>query len=867
MVRVGGASSHGGVWVEVALAPRCCPRMLSFVDIECSATSAAEVEQAATVEAQETANLRLYEQALGLQCNGDLTAAAAAYRELLAQELLVHATRVPADAPRQRRDGDRPSLQLKFLALKNLSEVEEAAGAEDSALTLLLEAIQMQDDDAVLWQRLGAISLRLGRLHLARLALEQAVACSPHHQLAARRLSELLSSLGDAAALTQLHVASKRRLPHLAPHLLPPGQSAGARALSLPPAPSEAQESGGRLLAGGATGRSLPEEDASGNDTPVSKRRRLDGSCTSSGGSQGGQVQPAEAAEPLQTPLANVSWAAVADALGAVWRRLVMGSPEDVGGPDSGREAEGVGGTRGNGGARCLLGHTLRLVLPPPPLPQITEQKAAAATVPPPPTASAAGSDDTSTSIDYVAVVPATISTAVSTPVAMAEATHATSSALIVAADIGVAADGGGAIDVEMQERGGGADSSQVKSSQVRVAADDGGAIDVEMEERGGGVDMGSTLEVDAKANGQPTSANNEYMEFFGLRGGDHALQETATAVSHGALRATGGIATVGSAAAAAPADTDTDGAAATSSLDIAAAAAGTAADDGAVTTADGVTGGAVGAATAADGAIDGEGASADGVATADEGAQGLPFLAAAVGDSTSADAPTDSLVELGQPDDPQLAGPQPAGSQPAGSQPERVRKLPARISRGKSARLIETHEARSVAATSSSLSAPTALPHALELRRLLGHYTSNASPSPPCACPHTTAATAAGSKAASSNGASTADAELPATLAHTAGAPDFASPPPWLTELKGEPAVCGAGAVGADAVIQSATAHLPRLLKSSQAKPSQVKPSQVLTPSERQRSQAMIEPTSPGPYATLMLTSREPHVILIGQV
>ena len=82
----------------------------------------------ATVEAQEAANQQLYERALFLQSSGTDAEAAAAYRELLDQKLIAEAETQAGDTRSQDPDEEqRPSLHLRFLALKNLSELEEAS--------------------------------------------------------------------------------------------------------------------------------------------------------------------------------------------------------------------------------------------------------------------------------------------------------------------------------------------------------------------------------------------------------------------------------------------------------------------------------------------------------------------------------------------------------------------------------------------------------------------------------------------------------------------------------------------------------------------------------------------------------------------
>ena len=102
---------------------------VSIVDIE--GHGAAVDERGASVEAQEAANLQLYEQAL-LQHATNPAEAAAGYAQLLAQPIVAEAVaeaRVAADEGELVR---RPSLQLKFLALKNLALLEADRGEPPS---------------------------------------------------------------------------------------------------------------------------------------------------------------------------------------------------------------------------------------------------------------------------------------------------------------------------------------------------------------------------------------------------------------------------------------------------------------------------------------------------------------------------------------------------------------------------------------------------------------------------------------------------------------------------------------------------------------------------------------------------------------
>ena len=319
--------------------------MLRIVDIDqASKPAAADADGTATplsVEAQETANHQLYEDALELKLAGNIMAATAAYQRLLAQELIASAD-VHESATLEPSQPQRPALHLKFLALRNLAELHEKEGKLQSALDCLLVAVRLQDRDALVWQRLGSLAVRTGRPHLGRLALEQAVECSPHNQLAALRLRELLTSLGDRSALAQLHARSVRSLPHLAPHLTPPPPPSLSHVLALTP-PSDDADADATV--------DTPADDADADVPRRPKRQRADHCPT------------------LVVRLPEASWAAVASALVDTWRRLTTDT---------------ISTDTTFGGAAPDAGTYIRASLAAPPLPSLGRR---ISLVPPPPAA------------------------------------------------------------------------------------------------------------------------------------------------------------------------------------------------------------------------------------------------------------------------------------------------------------------------------------------------------------------------------------------------------------------------------------------------------------------------------------------------
>ena len=143
------------------------------IDDELDDASKDAHEEQETMEAQEAQNHQLFQSALSMQVAGNEADAVAAYLQLLAQPLIEQADAEAAEIK------SRPSLHLRFLALKNLSELEEAAGKLSSALQRLLGAVRIEQHDAVLWQRLGQLASRTGQRHLARLGSVRAAVVVP----------------------------------------------------------------------------------------------------------------------------------------------------------------------------------------------------------------------------------------------------------------------------------------------------------------------------------------------------------------------------------------------------------------------------------------------------------------------------------------------------------------------------------------------------------------------------------------------------------------------------------------------------------------------------------------------------------------
>jgi hypothetical protein len=97
--------------------------------------------------------------------------------------------------------------RVRFLCLKNAAALHEAlpggAGIQD-AVTLCLEAADIDGSDIAFWLQLARLATRCSRRRLARAALEQVLQLRPDHAVSLRLLRDAVTHLGDAAAAAAL---------------------------------------------------------------------------------------------------------------------------------------------------------------------------------------------------------------------------------------------------------------------------------------------------------------------------------------------------------------------------------------------------------------------------------------------------------------------------------------------------------------------------------------------------------------------------------------------------------------------------------------------------------------------------------------
>ncbi len=150
-----------------------------------------------TAEAEESKLIAAYEQAVRRAAAGASADAIDALRRVLGHALT------------NRADISARLSRVKFLALKNLGRLlderardgggggDDDDGDRDEALRCYARAVELDDEDGVLWGRLGGLAVACGRAATARMAYERAATVCPGNQLFLEALSELCLRAGD----------------------------------------------------------------------------------------------------------------------------------------------------------------------------------------------------------------------------------------------------------------------------------------------------------------------------------------------------------------------------------------------------------------------------------------------------------------------------------------------------------------------------------------------------------------------------------------------------------------------------------------------------------------------------------------------
>ena len=159
----------------------------------------AEVDEV-TKEAQERANLRMYERALHEQQDGDSAAAAATYEELLSQPLVAEVELSLASASKEVSSAPL----LKYLCFKNLAAIKLQDKSWKEAVECYASAASIDDTDIIIWYKMGSAAFAGKHMGVARYALEKALAINSRHWLTVQLLIKVFVAQGNDVAMREL---------------------------------------------------------------------------------------------------------------------------------------------------------------------------------------------------------------------------------------------------------------------------------------------------------------------------------------------------------------------------------------------------------------------------------------------------------------------------------------------------------------------------------------------------------------------------------------------------------------------------------------------------------------------------------------
>ena len=141
-------------------------------------------------EAQETAALNAYNEALVSQAAGRPAEAAASHARAL---------HFASDRSSQVK------RRVAYLAHKNLGTIHQQQSEHQLAVDHLAAALAIDASSATVWFQLAATLISNQQLHGALRALEQTIRLRPSHQLAHERLVEVRYVLGDLGGCKEVN--------------------------------------------------------------------------------------------------------------------------------------------------------------------------------------------------------------------------------------------------------------------------------------------------------------------------------------------------------------------------------------------------------------------------------------------------------------------------------------------------------------------------------------------------------------------------------------------------------------------------------------------------------------------------------------
>ncbi|XP_064599840.1 calcineurin-binding protein cabin-1-like [Liolophura sinensis] len=131
-----------------------------------------------TKEAKEAEAFALYNKALGLQRQGEVTRAETMFKELLHHPFMQEAVRLVNE---EEEDTVHPGLQVLYSTHKNMATIALQRADTTAAIESLLEAVVVDATEVTVWYKIGTLALKLCKYSLARFSFEQGLQCNPRH--------------------------------------------------------------------------------------------------------------------------------------------------------------------------------------------------------------------------------------------------------------------------------------------------------------------------------------------------------------------------------------------------------------------------------------------------------------------------------------------------------------------------------------------------------------------------------------------------------------------------------------------------------------------------------------------------------------
>uniref|UniRef100_A0A1X7UXN3 Calcineurin-binding protein cabin-1 MEF2-binding domain-containing protein n=1 Tax=Amphimedon queenslandica TaxID=400682 RepID=A0A1X7UXN3_AMPQE len=154
-----------------------------------------------TREAQESALLKLYHEAVKEQQEGHLDKAKSLYCDILCSPVI---------------ENDEAGVlqKIKFFILKNLASIAKERDDMPTAVSAYLEASKIDDTDTLLWYQLAVAAGSLGDLNIMRRSLEKSIHCNNQYWPSVDLYFTVLLALKDYHACLQAVLMALQFNPH-----------------------------------------------------------------------------------------------------------------------------------------------------------------------------------------------------------------------------------------------------------------------------------------------------------------------------------------------------------------------------------------------------------------------------------------------------------------------------------------------------------------------------------------------------------------------------------------------------------------------------------------------------------------------------